>query len=93
MVRPDFAKWEQSVEEIRRLSIEAGHPRSRERFQALYIIGGEQQTASQWAREIGRQKQTVLKWVHRYNELGPSALYYQASGGAQAKLSEGEKKR
>jgi hypothetical protein len=45
MVRPDFEKWSQSAEDIRRLSIEAEHPRSRERFQALYMIGSGQENA------------------------------------------------
>jgi len=93
MIRPDFEKWKQSALEMRRLSIEAEHPRSRERFQALYIIGSGQKNASQWAKEINRQKQTVLDWLHSYNELGPASLPYQHSGGRQAKLSEDEKKR
>jgi len=93
MVRPDFGKWNQTTEDIRRLSIEAEHPRSRERFQALYMIGSEQDNASHWAQSINRQKQTVLGWVHRYNEVGPESTYYQATGGAQPKLSETEKKR
>jgi transposase len=93
MVRPDFEKWNQKAEDIRRLAIEAEHPRSRERFQALYMIGVEQKKASQWAKEIERQKQTVLGWVHNYNEYGPDRIQYQRSGGRQAKLSEGEKKR
>ncbi len=93
MVRPDLEKWQQSVEDIRRLSLEAEHPRSRERFQALYIIGSKQKNANQWAQETNRQKQTVLGWVHRYNELGPDSLHYQPSGGAQPKLNEAEKKR
>ena len=92
MVKPDFEKWNQTVEDIRRLSIEAKHPRSRERFQALYMIGSEQDNASHWAQGIKRQKQTVLKWVHRYNEAGPECLHYQATGGAQPKLSDIEKK-
>ena len=93
MVRPDFAKWDQTAEDVRRLSIEAEHPRSRERFQALYMIGSEQDNASHWAQNINRQKQTVLNWVHRYNEAGPQSIYYQHTGGAQPKLSEAEKKR
>jgi transposase len=93
MIRPDFQKWGQSAEEMRRLSLAAEHPRSRERFQALYMIGSGQKNASQWAQTIKRRKQTVLEWVHRYNELGPSGLPYQPSGGRQAKLSEAEKKR
>ena len=93
MIRPDFEKWAQSAEDMRRLSIEAEHPRSRERFQALYIIGSGQENASQWAKQIKRQKQTVLEWLHSYNELGPVSLTYQHSGGRRAKLSEDEKKR
>jgi transposase len=92
MIRPDFEKWQQSAEDIRRLSIEAEHARSRERFQALYMIGSGQKNASQWARQIKRQKQTVLEWVHRYNNTGPDSLRYQQTGGRPAKLSEAEKK-
>jgi transposase len=93
MVRPDFEKWHQTVEDIRQLSIKAEHPRSRERFQALYMIGSEQENASQWAQSINRQKQTVLGWVHRYNENGPESIHYQHTGGVQPKLSDAEKKR
>ena len=93
MVRPDFEKWNQKAEDIRRLSIEAEHPRSRERFQALYIIGSEQENASQWAKDIKRQKQTVLGWVHRYNKYGLDSIPYQHTGGQQPKLSKAEKKR
>lgn len=93
MVRPDFEKWNQKAEDIRRLSIETEHPRSRERFQALYMIGARQKKASQWAKEIKRQKQTVLGGVHDYNEYGPDSILYQHSGGRQAKLNEVEKKR
>lgn len=93
MVRPDFEKWRQSAEDIRRLSIEADHPRSRERFQALYMIGTGQKNASQWAQKINRQEQTVLNWVHDYNNYGPERLHYQHTGGRSSKLSEAEKKR
>lgn len=93
MVRPDFEKWQQNAEDMQRLAVEAAHARSRERFQALYLIGSGQKNASEWAVTIERQKQTVLAWIHRYNEAGPDALHYRASGGRQAKLSEVEKKR
>jgi transposase len=93
MVRPELEKWNQTVEDMRRLSLEAEHPRSRERFQALYIISSNQKNASQWARQTHRQKQTVLGWVHRYNEYGPDRLHYQPRGGQQPSLSEAEKKR
>jgi len=93
MIRPIFEKWGQKAEKIRRLSIEAEHPRSRERFQALYMIGTGQKNASEWSRKIKRKKQTVLGWVHRYNENGPESIHYQHSGGQQPKLNKVEKKR
>jgi hypothetical protein len=81
MVRPDTAKWNQTVSDLRRLSIEAAHPRTRERFLALFMIGSGQTNATRWARESGRMIDTVLKWVHRYNQAGPEALVYRRTGG------------
>ena len=81
MIRPDFAKWGQTPEDIYRLSLEAEHPRSRERFQALYMIGTEQTNATRWAKRIGRQDQTVMEWIHAYNVSGPENLLYKRSGG------------
>ncbi len=81
MIRPDFAKWGQTAEDVRRLSLEAAHVRSRERFQALYVIGTHQQNASEWAQVIGRQDQTVHGWVHCYNAFGPESLHYRRTGG------------
>lgn len=81
MVGPDTAKWGQTVADLRRLSIEAAHPRTRERFLALYMIGSGQANATGWASESGRMIDTVLKWVHRYNRDGPQALVYRRTGG------------
>lgn len=81
MIRPDLAKWEQSLADLRRLSIEAAHPRSRERFLALYMIGSGQMNATQWALHSERSDETVLRWVHVYNQAGPEALHYRHSGG------------
>lgn len=81
MIRPDFTKWGQSPNDIRRLSIEAEHARSRERYQALYLIGSGQTNATQWAKQIGRNQRTVLEWVHQYNEAGPAGVAYRPSGG------------
>ena len=92
MVRPDLKTWDQNVEDMRRLSLEAPHPRSRERFQAMYMIDSGQKNASQRAKHIKRRKQTVLDWVHQYNESGPDSLHYQPSGGRQAKFNGAEKK-
>lgn len=81
MIRPDVTKWGQTLEDLRDLAITAAHPRSRERFQALYQIGSKHTNATRWAKEIGREDQTVMGWVHLYNAQGSDALVYQHSGG------------
>jgi transposase len=81
MVHPELAKWGQTVSDLRRLSIESTHARTRERFLALYMIASGQTNATRWSQEIGRQVDTVLKWVHSYNQAGPDALVYRRTGG------------
>jgi transposase len=93
MIRPDFAKWGQTSEEIYQLSLKATHARSRERFQALYMIGTQQINATEWAKQIGRRNQTVMGWVHQYNEQGPASLHYQRTGGRAPFLASHKKTR
>ncbi len=81
MVRVEMAKWGQTLEDLRRASVEATHRRSRERFQALYLIATGQFNASTCAAHIGRQDETVLGWVHRDNEHGPDTLTDRRTGG------------
>ncbi|MGB5055364.1 MAG: helix-turn-helix domain-containing protein [Nitrospirales bacterium] len=81
MIRPDISKWGQTIADLRTLSIQAKHERTRERFQALYMIASGQTNATAWAEEAGRNDETVLRWVHRYNEGGAEALTYRRTGG------------
>src|SRR3954454_18008964 len=81
MVRVEMAKWGKALEDLRRASVETPHRRSRERFQALYLITSGRFNATTCAAHIGRQDETVLGWVHRYNEHGPDALTYRRTGG------------
>lgn len=81
MVRPNTAKWDHTSIDLLRLSIESDHPRTRERFLALYMISSGQKSATNWAGEIGRNRITVINWVHTYNENGPEALVYRKTGG------------
>ena len=81
MVRVEMAKWDQTLEDLRLASLQAAHRRSRERFQALYLIASGRFNATTCAAHIGRQDETVLGWVHRYNEHGPDALAYYRTGG------------
>ena len=81
MVRVEMAKWGQTLEDLRLASVHAAHRRSRERFQASSLIASGRFNATACATHIGPQDETVLGWVHRYNEHGPDALTYRRTGG------------
>ena len=47
---------------------------------ALYeICGGK--NATQIDEDTRRNPQTIMEWVHRYNDQGLEALIYQRTGG------------
>src|SRR5947209_17893210 len=81
MIQVETAKWQQTVEDLRLASLYEAHPRSRERFQALYLIASGQFNATTCAAHIGRQDETVMRWVIRYNRHGPQALADHHTGG------------
>jgi hypothetical protein len=81
MVRVENQKWGQSLDDLRRLALHAEHPRTRERFLALSLIADGTHNATSWAAQFGRRDDTVLKWVHDYNDRGPDALAYRRTGG------------
>jgi Homeodomain-like domain len=81
MIKVELAKWRQTVEDLRLASLNETHPRTRERFQALYLIASGQFHATACAAHIGRQDETVLRWVHLYNRYGPDGLTYRHTGG------------
>lgn len=81
MIQPDYAKWNQAPDDFRRLAIEAEHPRTRERFLALYQIATGQSNATRWADQIGRCDESVMGWIHAYNQDGPESLIYRRTGG------------
>ena len=87
MVVVEHERWNQSVDELRRAALESDHARTRERFQALYFIATGQFNATACAEHIQRSDETVLGWVHLYNELGPDALIYRRSGGRKPSLA------
>jgi len=80
MLNVELSRWGESAETLREEALRATHPRSRERFMALYEISGGK-SATQVGRETGRNPQTVMEWVHRYNQAGLGTLVYQRSGG------------
>ena len=81
MIRVEMAQWGQTLDDLRRASVHAPHRRTRERFQALYLIASGRFNATTCAAHVGRQDETVLRWVHLYNRHGPDALTYRHTGG------------
>ena len=81
MIRVEMQKWGQSLDDLRRLALQAEPPRTRERFLALSLIADGTHNATSWASRFGRQDDTVLKWAHDYNDQGPDALTYRRTGG------------
>lgn len=92
MLMVDVEKWGQSAEQLRQLALRAAHPRSRERLMALYEIC-EGKNASQVGRGTQRNPQTVMEWVHRYNDKGSEAMLYRRSGGHPPLCSKPSSKR
>ena len=86
MLRVDHARWGQTPTDLRRLAMSASHPRTRERFLALYEITQES-CATRIAERTHRHPQTVLEWLHLYNTRGPEALAYQRTGPPFARRS------
>jgi transposase len=80
MLRVNWARWGQTPEDLRRLAMSAPHARTRERALALYDIA-HGSCATTVAERTGRHPQTVMEWVHTYDEHGPEALVYRRTGG------------
>ena len=80
MLRVDYARWDQRPEDLRQQALSAGHSRTRERFMALYEMS-QGRSATEVAQGGQRNAQTVMKWVHWYNEEGPEALGFVRTGG------------
>jgi hypothetical protein len=80
MLCVESARWGQTPADLRRLATSAPHPRTRERFLALYEITQES-CATRIAERTHRHPQTVLEWLHLYNTRGPEALVYRRTGG------------
>ena len=93
MLKVEYSKWNQTIEELLKLSTEAEHARSRERYLALYMIGSKESNATQWAEKIGREDQTVMEWVHKYNRGGPEEVVYRHSGGRSPLLPKRRRRK
>lgn len=80
MLKVECSRWGENSEILREKALKATHPRSRERFMALYEIS-KGKSATKIGKQTKRHPQTIMGWVHKYNQEGSSRLVYQHSGG------------
>ena len=80
MLKINTAKWGLTPEDIRQYALSENHPRTRERLMALYEIT-QGKSATKVARSTNRNPQTIMSWVHQYNNLGLRALKFKHTGG------------
>jgi transposase len=80
MLKVDLERWHHSAESFREQALSANHARTRERLLALYEMT-QGKNATQVGRQTGRNPQTIMDWVHRYNQSGLESLVYRHTGG------------
>ena len=90
MLRVDYARWDQSPQDLRALALNAPHARTRERALALFEIT-QGRCATRLAERTGRHPQTVMGWVHTDNAWGPEALAFRRTGGRRPFFVRGAK--
>jgi transposase len=80
MLKVDLERWHHRAESLREQALKAKHARTRERLLALYEIT-QGKSATQVGQQTGRNPQTIMDWVHRYNGSGLESLVYRRTGG------------
>ena len=66
MLHVNYEKWQQTPDDLRQLAVESAHPRTRERFLALYQVATKAWSASGLADETSRRRSTILGWVAEF---------------------------
>jgi hypothetical protein len=80
MLKLNCSRGNQIIDVLRDQALSAEQPRTRERWMAMYeICTGKNATTV--GRGTGRNPQTIMEWVHRYNEIGPEAMVFKQTGG------------
>ena len=83
MLKVEHEAWGQTISDLYRAAMDSPHRRTRERFLGLHAIASGAATATSWAANIGREDETVMRWVHAYNANGPKAMTYRRTGGSR----------
>ena len=73
--------WGIDLEQVRQRLYDAPHPRERERWHALWLLG-QGWTQVQIAQALGHDAHTVGNWIEAFRQQGPAGLQFTAHGGA-----------
>ena len=76
----ELARWGLDLEQVRQRLYDAPHPRERERWHALWLLG-QGWTQVQIARALDREPHTIGDWLETFRQQGPAGLAFVASGG------------
>src|SRR5438552_495399 len=76
-----LAAWNLDVGQIRQRMYDAPHPRERERWHALWLLG-QGWTQVQIAQALEHDAHTIGTWVETFRQQGPAGLQFTAHGGA-----------
>jgi len=80
MLKLDLGKWSLSIDDLKKFALKASHPRTSERFLALYQIA-QGSCATRVGRQMKRDSKTGMEWVHLFNANGPKSLFSVRTGG------------
>src|SRR2546428_13124431 len=73
--------WGMDLEQVRQRLYDAPHPRERERWHALWLVG-QGWTQVQIAQALGHEAHTIGNWIEALRQQGPAGLQCTAHGGA-----------
>jgi transposase len=74
-------RWHVQLAEVREHMYEAGRPRERERWHALWLVA-QGWTQEQVAQALDRDAHTIGAWLDAFRQRGPEGLRFDGSGGS-----------
>ncbi len=76
-----FTAWGVDLGQVRQRMYDAPHPRERERWHALWLVG-QGWSHVQIAAALEHDAHTIGNWIEAFRQQGPAGLQYTAHGGA-----------
>jgi transposase len=73
--------WHVDLRQVRRRMYDAPHPRERERWHALWLVG-QGWSQVQIATALEHDAHTIGDWIEAFRQQGPASLQFTAHGGA-----------